>query len=271
MFMKRRFSVYQISAFAVLLSTLILSVIRILVLKNNIELNGSEKGYYYILNNFETVTFLIFACCFAVIFAILGFVLGRKANSFIPFDSSPVVFSSSLCGFMFLATGLYYSYQFITGHNVSGSKFAISLSMIFASAMFLNLALQKEGQKRQSVTYLRFVVCLYSIIRLVLDFVEQNKMPTNSASAFHIISLITFMLFMVYEGKMDFDTKSMCPYIVSGYLCVFSMLLFALPNLVINLWDCSIDNYILLSAVDIAIAFFVYTRTYSVCRAKISE
>ena len=263
--MRRKFSVYQISAVAVAVSSMLLSVVRIIVLKNNIEINGSQSNYYYILKNTETITFLVFAGCFVLAYVVIGFLLGKKANAFMPFDSSPVVFSASLSGFMLLATGLYYSYQYITGQIVSGAKFAISLGMVFASVMFLDLALQKEGQKRKSVTYLRFVVCGYAIMRLVLDFVEQNRIPANSASIFHILGLISFMLFAVYEGIMEFNFKSMRAYIITGYLCVFFLIVYALPNLAITLLDYSLDPYILLSAVDIALAFYVLTRVYSVC------
>lgn len=266
--MRHRLSVYQISALSVALASFLLAVIRIIVLKENIEPAGDAKGFYYILNNTETVVYLVFTCCFALAFTCVAFIIGKKANSFIPFDSSPVVFSSSLCGFMFLATGLYYSYQFFTDHSVSGSRFAIALSMVFASAMFLDLALLKEGKKRKSITYLRFIVCGYSILRLVLDFIEQNRHPANSAVSFHILSLIAFMLFIVYEGKLEFSPGSMRAYLISGYLCVLFMLVYAIPNLVITLMDITIDPYILFSAVDISIAFFVLTRTFSVCYTK---
>ena len=137
--MRKKLSVFQISALAVALSSLLLSVMRVIVLKNNIEINETETAgqsvVYYIAHNSETVVFLVFTCCFFVAFAALAFVLGKKANSFISFDSSPAVFASSLCGFMFLSTGLYYSYQYVTG-NGELSKFVISLAMVASSAMF---------------------------------------------------------------------------------------------------------------------------------------
>ncbi len=267
--MRKKLSVFQISALAVALSSLLLSVMRVIVLKNNIEINETETAgqsvVYYIARNSETVVFLVFTCCFFVAFAALAFVLGKKANSFISFDSSPAVFASSLCGFMFLSTGLYYSYQYVTG-NGELSKFVISLAMVASSAMFLNMALQKEGKQRKSVLYLRFVVCGYAILRLILEFIEQNRRPTNSASAFHIISLIAFMLFIVYDSKTEFSQASMRPYLASGYSCILFMLIYAIPNLAITLLYKQIDPYILFSAADISLAFYAFSRVFSVCR-----
>ncbi len=263
--MRKKLSVYQMSALAVALASLVMSLIRVIILKNNIEIDGNQDGVYYILRNTETIVFLVFTCCFIVAFTVIAIIFGKKANSFISFDSSPAVFSSSLCGFMFLSTGLYYSYQFITGHGEL-PEFVISVSMVLASAMFLNMALQKEGTVRKSVVYLRFAVCGYAIIRLLLDFIKQNSHPANSASVLHILSLIAFMLFIIYDGKTEFGSASMRQYLISGYLCIFFMLLYAIPNLVITLFDYSIDSYILFSAADISLAFYAFSRVFSVCR-----
>ena len=101
-----------------------------------------------------------------------------------------------------------------------------------------------------------------------MDFVEQNSHPENSAVAFHIISLLLLMLFMVYEGKTVFGATLMRIYLTTGYLCIFTMLLYAVPNLFITIKNPVIDRYILFSAVDIVLALYVFTRTYSVTRGE---
>ena len=271
--MNRRISVYRLSALTVFAVSWLLSIVRIWVMEKNIEINDISTGnVYFIEKNIETISFAVFSVCFTLAFIVLGIYLGKKANTMIDFENSPVVFSSALCGFMLLAIGLYYSYQYITTDRVGLGKFIVCLMMIAASVMFLYLSISKNGMKRTSLPVMRIIVCVYAIVRLVVDFIEQNSLPSNSALVFHILSLICFMLFMTYEGKSDFGEASMRFYLISGYLCVFFMMIFALPNLILTLGDYSmIDSYVLFSANDIVIAFYVFTRVYSVTKAASEE
>ena len=271
--MNRRISVYRLSALTVFAVSVLLAIVRIWVMEKNIEINDISIGnVYFIEKNIETTAFVIFSICFTAAFIVLGFYLGKKANTFIDFETSPVVFSSALGGFMLLAIGLYYSYQYITTDRIAFGKFLTCLAMIGASVMFLYLSISKNGMKRASLPLMRIVVCVYAVLRLIVDFIEQNSIPSNSALVFHILSLICFMLFMVYEGKSDFRAASMRFYLISGYLCVFFMMIFALPNLVLTLGDYSmIDSYVLFSANDIVIAFYVFTRVYSVTKASAED
>lgn len=265
-FMNRNWSIYKISSLAVLIVSLLVSIIRIGVVEKNIEIDNA--GGYFIAKNSETVGFVVFTACFALAFGALAFIIGKKANRFIDMETSPVVFSSALCGFMLMSTGLYYSYLYLTADNMKTGKFIISIMMILASAMFLYLALAKNGIKKSVIPFMRLIPALYAIVRLLVDFVEQNSHPENSAVAFHIISLLLLMLFMVYEGKTVFGATSMRIYLTTGYLCIFTMLLYAVPNLFITIKNPAIDRYILFSAVDIVLALYVFTRTYSVTRGE---
>lgn len=262
--MNRRISIYQIAALTVFAVSALLSIVRISVVRKNIEI-GRDTNIYFIDKNTETIGFVIFSCCFAIAFIVLAIFMGKKANSFRDLESTPVIFSSALCGFMLMATGFYYSYQIIANGNNDTGRFLVCLLMICASIMFLYLAVSKDGMNKRLVPYMRIGVCLYAIVRLVVDFIEQNSFPSNSAIVYHILSLASFMLFMIYEGKADFGVASMRYYLITGYLCMFFMMLYALPNLVLTMHVYpSIDTYVLLSAVDIVIAFYVFTRVYSV-------
>ncbi|MDD4125145.1 MAG: hypothetical protein PHW77_05425 [Eubacteriales bacterium] len=264
--MNRNWSIYKISALAVLTVSLLVSVIRIGVVEKNIEIDST--GGYFIARNSETIGFVIFSACFALAFCVLAFIIGKKADKLIDMETSPVVFSSALCGFMLMSTGLYYSYMFLTTDNMKAGKFAISLMMILASVMFLYLALAKNGMKKHIIPFMRLIPAMYAIVRLLVDFVEQNSRPGNSAVVFHIMSLMLLMLFMVYEGKTSFGTTAMRTYLGIGYLCMFTMLLYSVPNLYITIRNPQLDKYILFSAVDIVLALYVFTRVYSVTREK---
>lgn len=264
--MGRNWSIYKISAMAVLIVSLLVSIIRIGVVDKNLELDNA--GGYFITKNSETIGFVIFSACFAVTFGVLAFIIGKKANKFIDMESSPVVFSSALCGFMLMATGFYYSYLYLTTSDMQAGRFIISIMMILASVMFLYLALAKNGVNKTIIPFMRLIPALYAIVRLLVDFVEQNSQPGNSAVAYHIISLIMLMLFMVYEGKTSFGVIAMRVYLTVGYLCIFTMLVYAVPNLVITIENPSLDKYILFSAVDIVLALYVFSRTYSVARGE---
>ncbi len=264
--MNRNWSIYKISALVVLAVSLLVSIIRIGVVEKNIEI--SADGGYYIDRNSETIGFVVFSACFALAFIALAFIIGKKANKFIDMENSPIIFSSALCGFMLMSTGLYYSYSYLTTDNMNSGKFAISLMMILASVMFLYLALSKSGVNKNIIPFMRLIPALYAIVRLLVDFVEQNSLPENSAVAFHIISLVLFMLFMVYEGKTSFGTAAMRSYLGVGYLCIFTMLLYSVPNLYITIRNPQMDKYILFSAVDIVLSLYVFTRVYSVTRSE---
>ena len=102
-FMNRNWSIYKISSLAVLIVSLLVSIIRIGVVEKNIEIDNA--GGYFIAKNSETVGFVVFTACFALAFGALAFIIGKKANRFIDMETSPVVFSSALCGFMLMSTG----------------------------------------------------------------------------------------------------------------------------------------------------------------------
>lgn len=271
--MNRRISVYRLAALTVFAVSLLLSIVRIWVMEKNIEISDITTGnVYFIEKNIETTVFVVFSVCFTVAFIVLGIFLGKKANTVIDSENSPVVFSSALCGFMLLAIGLYYTYQYFTTDRVAFGKLLICVMMIAASVMFLYFSISKNGMKKSTLSLMRIIVCLYAVVRLIVDFIAQNSLPSNSAIVFHILSLIFFMLFMVYEGKSDFGAASMRYYLVTGYLCVFFMMIFALPNLFLTLGDYSmIDSYVLFSANDLVIAFYAFTRVYSVARINADE
>lgn len=266
--MNQNWSIYKISALAVLIVSLLLSFIRIGVLEKNIEIDAA--GAYFIDRNSETVGFVIFTCCFALTFLVLALIIGKKANRFIDTENSPVVFSSALCGFMLMSTGLYYSYLYLASNSLqmNGGQFFVSILMILASALFLYLALAKSGVNKSALPFMRLIPALYAIVRLLVDFVVQNSLPENSATAFHILSLVLLMLFMVYEGKTSFGAAAMRTYLMVGYLCIFTMLLYSVPNLYITIKNPRIDRFILFSAVDIVLSMYVFTRVYSVARGE---
>lgn len=266
--MNRNLSIYKITALAVLGVSVLISIIRIGILDKNIEIESvSTESIYFINRNSETIGFVIFCGCFVLAFIVLAFIIGKKADRFIDMETSPVVFSSALCGFMLMATGFYYSYLFLTTKDIETGKFIISLMMIFASVMFLYLALSKSGANKNIILFMRLIPALYAIVRLLVDFVEQNRLPENSAVAFHIISLVLLMIFMVYEGKSTFGTVAMRTYLAVGYLCVFFMMIYSVPNLFVTITKYpQLDKYILFSAVDIVLALYVFSRVYSVTR-----
>ncbi len=264
--MNRNLSIYKISSLVVLTVSLLISGIRTGILGKNIDIESvSKKNAYFIERNSETVGFVIFSVCFAVAFIALAIIIGKKAVKFIESEQSPVVFASALCGFMLMATGLYYSYLYFTTNAIATGKFIISVTMIAASVMFLYLALSKNDQYKTIIPVMRLIPIIYAFVRLLVDFVEQNSLPQNSAIAFHILSLAFLALFLVYDGKTVFGTIGMRAYLAIGYLCVFTLLVYSIPNLILTITKYpGLDRFILFSAVDIVLAFYVFARTYSV-------
>lgn len=110
--MLRQRNRYKIFMAGVAAAAILLSVFRIVVMINHIQINTVGIDFY--LDRVPAVTaFDISAAAICIAAAVFSFFLGKTASRKLEYDTAAVIFTSALSGFMMLSSGLYLLYRFL--------------------------------------------------------------------------------------------------------------------------------------------------------------
>ncbi|MDL2287554.1 hypothetical protein LJB90_03210 [Eubacteriales bacterium OttesenSCG-928-G02] len=257
---------HKFRVFIVIFVSLLLAIFCTVMLLNNIEIDkeNSVNGYYIQVST-EVTVFVIITLLVTVLFIVLAINKSNKTSTIANIDTSTVVFTSALLGFMLATTGIYSIYIYLG--NIP--KIILSVLMVFASLPYLYSSLFKNKTKMHLLPYMNIATIFFIMYRLILDFIDQNSMPVNISGAIHIISLIFLLLFLIQDGKTYMSNKVTNLFVAFGYLAAFMLLLHGLPHLLLSaFWILTLDSSVLVSAVDIIFAIHIFNTLYNINENK---
>ena len=255
---------YILFSVGVLTAALLLSVFRMIIMVKHMQINTVGIDYY--LQRSMTVTVFDVAaavtCAVCVFFSVR---MGRKARRKLEFDTSGVIFTSALVGFMLLSMGLYLCYRyFSTAGVISVWEMVPIVLAVLAAIPFFYYSSKHVVPVSTRCALLALIPVLLTGARLIVDYSAQKDYPTSAISVYHILSLVALSLFFLNEGKFAVGKGSPAAYMLFGSLSVVLLLVHALPSILLSaFWVLPMNDMDLFSAVDIACAAYILVRMAS--------
>ena len=255
---------YILFSVGVLTAALLLSVFRMIIMVKHMQINTVGIDYY--LQRSMTVTVFDVAaavtCAVCVFFSVR---MGRKARRKLEFDTSGVIFTSALVGFMLLSMGLYLCYRYFSTTGVISVWEMVPIVLaVLAAIPFFYYSSKHVVPVSTRCALLALIPVLLTGARLIVDYSAQKDYPTSAISVYHILSLGALSLFFLNEGKFGVGKGSPAAYMLFGSLSVVLLLVHALPSILLSaFWVLPMNDMDLFSAVDIACAAYILVRMAS--------
>jgi ABC-type Fe3+-siderophore transport system permease subunit len=249
----------------VIILSLALSVYRITVIQDNIDVSPTaEDANYYLKDTFETNAFAIITASFILLFSLSAFFLRKKIKNEIETAEPSVIFTSSLSGFLIIGCIFYYFFYFVKKDTQFTFFIAGIIITALLSAVYLLLnASGKTESLRKTVAWFLVAPVACSALRLLNEFVRRGTSHNPSSSVYLLLSIIAFMLFFLAEGKFKSGTGSPALYMLFGFLSIQLSLTYSLPTLYLSgFWVFPPNVTMLYSAADLTVAMYIAARLF---------
>ena len=269
MLMLRQRNRYKIFMAGVAAAAILLSVFRIVVMINHIQINTVGIDFY--LDRVPAVTaFDISAAAICIAAAVFSFFLGKTASRKLEYDTAAVIFRSALSGFMMLSSGLYLLYRFFAARELFYAYDIIPVIFtLLASAAFFLYSSKKVSAFSPVTAYFGLLPVIAVAARLIVDYVSQKDYPSTDINAYHILGLLALTLFLVNEGKFAIGKGSPFFYMLFGSVSVIFLFVYSVPYIVLAaFWLMPLNDMVMYSALDIIAALYILSRIMSLAPAE---
>lgn len=242
---------------------LILSAFRTALIAYTMEKNSVESDTYYLPDGHIWVTvFSVVSVVFALLIMLLAL---RSTKRAVVLDHKGSAGPASLVlGFLLIGASIIYAVSSEAAKLAGGGmmKIVIALAVLSAAAfIILGFRSNSADTSKSFLAVLSVFPIVFSAFRLLSDFIQTSATPLASSGAYHILGLSAVLLYFLAEGKSYVSDSSAKIYFLFGYLSVFFLLVYAVPNLILHCFGVFMFDYgAAFSAVDIGIAVYVSTR-----------
>lgn len=243
---------------------LIMAAARTALITYNMEKNSVESDVYYLPDNAATVIFAIATVLFMALSFWLAYKLGKGKR--VDVDQKSCSASTACVVAAFVLIGAATIYIFASAEEKTsggGLQNLVVIMSVLSSAAFLVSAIRPpvlEG-KKGIFALITFAPLLFSVFRLLCDFINTSATPLASSGAYHISSLAVVLLYFLCEGKSYLSEGRATTYFLFGNLSVFLLLVYAVPNVIMHCFGVFCFDYsAAYSAVDISLAIYIAVR-----------
>jgi len=251
----------------------VLCAFRIYLLRNYVE---PETGYYVPGTNLGT----IFGVAFLLVLAVIA--VGAKYSKVkipesLSSESTAVVFSSSLCGFLFVTVLVCGVYQFVTLKN-TGAFRAVELLVCIPCVFSFYCICVKENRER-NIKNLVFALCpaLFYGVRTIHMFTDTHTQINASQRSLSLVMLCSMMLLFIQEAyflipkhekaESDKEKKSVAFKYAAITLIVMTLALTAaLPYIAVSAFWMFESDFLVMDVLDLCIGVYALTRAAALCR-----
>ncbi len=275
--MSKSFNQYKVTSLAVLFASVLLSVIRVAVLTNSVEISDAYAEPHYLISvNASTVSFAVAFVAVAILTVL--FVVLRFKNPFSVFEAirpgytvdlsvypPSVLFTTALNGFMLFSSGLYYIYLFFSERAFSVGFVILAILMVCSSIGFVYSAFIAKGKVVPGASvWFKVVPIFMGIYWLMYEFIAQNRYQVNSSAAIHIVGLVILMMFFTQDALNAADKLKQKSYYITAALLVLFLFVDAVPNLLLTcFWMFKLDDFVLLYAVELVLALYAFSKVFT--------
>lgn len=252
---------------AVVFISLIMSVLRTIIITYGMEQSRSESDTYYLPNNLEVISYNILSIIFIALFIYTAIAFGKKKTVTLERDSGAVPAASLVLAFSFIGAAAVYSASIIINVEFKTTVLGILIlaTTVLSAAKFLISGLNygKKDSSNNMDALAAMAPIFLSVFRLLGDFIRTSSAPLASSGAYHIIGLAAVLLYFLSEGKSYVSKTAASTYCIYGYVAIFFLLTYSLPNVVLHCFMFEFDYYAAYSVVDIGIVVYIASRLSS--------
>lgn len=265
---------YKIFISASLLISLALAVIRVIIIKNHIEVESLENtdGLYYLEGTNAPTVFAVICAVFAVLFFAGSVIFAGKITGGFALDRSFVVFPSALTGMMLFTLVIYYLYRIVfEKQNYNYGFIIIILLTVLSAVYFMMISSRRTREKHAKILpVFSMVPVLLTAVRLLYDFVDRSLTVTASSYSYHLLGLAALMLFLCCEGRYTVGYRRKRIYVALGLITNMLMLVYCVPALFLALfWPLNFTDITVYCMADLVLTIYIYCRMFAV--EKIEE
>ncbi len=249
-----------------------MAVIRTVIIQYDMEKNGIENETYYLPDNTEVIVFTVAAVVFAILFVLCAVFFGRKHSVTLcrsygaaPAGSLTLAFALIGAAAVYIASIVRYGRESVTVIGI-----LILVTTLLSAIKFIISGIRYDKTLKNNYHALAAIAPIaLCMLRLLGDFIRSSAAPLASSGAYHIVGLSAALVYFLTEGKSYVIKTSGAIYYSFGYLSVFFLLIYSVPNLFMHCFGFfEFDYYAAYSVVDIGLAVYILTRLSS---AKLDE
>ncbi len=244
--------------------SVVLAFLRTMVIINNME-NNHNNHSYYLLDNFQSNSFSVLAVIFVPLLFVLAFLYG-KGKKTAP-QVSNLLNSAASCTLAFVIFGTFIVFAadcFSKPETLGFLNYIVAFFSVLTAATFLFTGIEVRNNKLLSV--LVVVPMMFTLFRLLADFLSTNSAPFANSGGYHLVGMAVLLLYFLCEGKSYLSMGSAIYLYAYGYLAIFLLLVYAVPNLILHCLGFGVfyfDYSAALSVVDIVFVFYIAARLAS--------
>ena len=249
-----------------------MAVLRTVIIQYDMEKNGIENETYYLPDNAEVVVFTVAAVIFALLFVFCAVFFGRKHSVTLCRSYGAVPAGSLTLAFALIGAAAVYIATIVRNgrESVTVIGILILVTTLLSAIKFIISGVRYDKTLKNTYHALAAIApIMLCILRLLGDFIRSSAAPLASSGAYHILGLCAALVYFLTEGKSYVIKTSGSILYAFGYLSVFFLLVYSVPNLFMHCFGFfEFDYYAAYSVVDIGLVVYIITRLSS---AKLDE
>ncbi len=254
------------------LVSLAMAVIRAVIIQYDMEKNEIDTDTYYLPDNLEVTAFTVAVFLFIALFTFCAIMLGRGRTVTLDRSFGAVPAGSLVLAFSLIGAAIVYIAFLVRdgweNHTVIG--LLILVTTLLSAAKFIVSGVRYDKKLKNSYHALAAIApIVLCVLRLLGDFIRSSAAPLASSGAYRIVGLCAVLIYFLSEGKSYVAKTSGAVYYAFGYMSVFFLLIYAIPNLFAHCFGFfEFDYYAAYSVVDLGLAVYIISRLSS---AKLTE
>lgn len=264
---------YKAFIFTSFAAAVALAVARLIIIMNNIEVASLENsdGLYYLEGTVAPAVFVCICLAAAIGFFAGAVILGGRIKFSFNGENPSVTFASALTGLMLVTLALYYAYRMLfekVQYNWAFS--AIIVLTVLSAAYFLTVSSKRAGKRlRRIMPLFSMVPVVLTAARLLFDFVDRSLTVTASSYGYHLMGLVSLMLFLCCEGRFTVGYRRKRIYIALGLITGMLLLIYSLPALYLALfWPLKFTDVTVYCVADLIITVYIFCRLFSAAKEQ---
>lgn len=261
----KKYKLFILSSLAV---ALIMSVARLIIIVNNIEVSSltDVNGLYYIEGTNAPVVFAVLCGVVALALFVGSVVFTGKLKCCENFESPAVSFASAILGLILFTLVVYYVFfATIREFDYTSGFWIILVLSVISAAYFLCLSSRRAREK------LGFMLPLFSMMpvfltaaRLLVNFIAHNLTVNASSYSYHFLGLAVLMLFFCCEGRFTVGYRRKRIYVALALISALLLSIYCIPALYLSLfWPLGFTDTTVYCLADFVAVIYIYCRLFA--------
>lgn len=274
---------------AALITAVGFAVIRIILVINYYDV---EEGLYSVNAVGVTPARILFGVSLALIGALSFILLKKREFKRMPEANHGVVFTSAMCGFMFISSAILVSYYFLPalfkavfGSGMSLSSYAktdeginivllimLLLSVIFSlvsSLYYFWCASTTTKLRKLNYRLLSLMPVLWGIFYLIFMYFKKDTVINSPERYILQLSVIAVMLCCVAEARFHFGAARYRTYAALSLISVMAVIVGPVPSFILTaFWVMPFTVETVFNVLQIAMAVYMIVRLISVSSSE---